>query len=185
RSARFLTMPRLDISRSSFRALVKAAHQRRMSVDSFIRDWMAQKADSSGANDVTNAGEVAADAQSASPTGANTDSADRSAVGAGVGVAHNGSEVGHHAAADSTFEVLWARIEQNAGREISTKRGRGFTYEIEAGYLTVHESGTRVPRSQFRTAWGQWPARGPSAMRGVYAASVVWAVLAGVDAGRR
>ena len=78
----------------------------------------------------------------------------------------------------SAFDALWRRIEMSAGESISTKRGQDFTYEIKAGYLTVRESGARIPRSQFKKALSQWPQTGPSNMRGIYASSVVWAVLA-------
>ncbi|MEE8046160.1 MAG: hypothetical protein V3T49_04905 [Dehalococcoidia bacterium] len=80
--------------------------------------------------------------------------------------------------ANSPFDALWRRIQESAGEAISTKRGRNFTYEVESGYLTVHESGARIPRSQFKKALVQWPQNGPSDMRGIYAAYVVWAVLA-------
>jgi hypothetical protein len=78
----------------------------------------------------------------------------------------------------SSFDALWRCIEQSAGESISMKRDQDFTYEIEAGYLTVRKSGARIPRSQFKKALSQWPQAGPSNMRGIYASSVVWAVFA-------
>ncbi|MDA0596208.1 MAG: hypothetical protein O2921_01105 [Chloroflexi bacterium] len=36
----------------------------------------------------------------------------------------------------------------------------------------------RIPKSQFNKALDQWPQNGPSNLRGIYAASIVWAVLA-------
>ena len=151
------------------------AHQHGMSIDRFIQLLFVRQTDASDENDVINAGEVMTAEGPATPAGA---------LGKGlvsrVDAERKGTRVGRHAVSDSPFEALWGRIELNAGTEIFTKRGQGFTYEVEAGYLIVRESGTRVPRSQFRKALGQWPATGPSAMRGIYAASVVWAVLAGV-----
>lgn len=76
------------------------------------------------------------------------------------------------------FEALWQQISANSGRIFSTKRGQQFSYETTNGYLTVVESGVRIPASQFKKALQQWPQNGPSNMRGVYAASIVWAVLA-------
>ena len=90
---------------------------------------------------------------------------------------------GQRTTRDSSFEALWGRIVLGAGKEISTKRGKGFTYKVEAGYLTVRESGTRVPQSQFRKALDQWPATGPSTMRGIYASTVVWAVMSALAPG--
>lgn len=165
-------MPVLDVSHSSFRALVKAAHERGMSVDRFIQHRFARQSDTPDVNDAINAGEIAAAGRPATPARAYPNrpvsKVDAERTGTSVGPTKT----------SSSFDEVWRRIEQSAGKEISTKRGQSFTYEVEAGYLTVRESGTRVPRSQFRKALGQWPATGPSTMRGVYAASVVWAVLA-------
>lgn len=149
-------MPIIDVSQSSYRALISAAHRRGMSVDRFIQDRFVGQAEEPGEIDPARAGQPASGRRPAEAARPRID----------------------RLAPDSSFEALWGRIEQNAGTEISTRRGHGFTYEVETGYLTVRESGARVPRSQFKKALSQWPAAGPATMRGVYAPSVVWAVLA-------
>ncbi len=168
-------MPIIDISQNSYRALVTAAHRQRMSVDRFIQHRFARETVVSDENAAVNAGEVAAAERPPVSARAHAERPVKNVVSE-----CKETRPGRRSKADSSFKALWGRMELTAGTEISTKRGQGFTYEIEGGYLTVRESGTRVPRSQFRKALGQWPATGPSTMRGVYAASVVWAVLAEV-----
>ncbi|MBN4074220.1 hypothetical protein JYT27_00165 [bacterium AH-315-D21] len=166
-------MPIIDVSQNSYRALVKAAHKQRMSIDRFIQHRLAENADASSLKGTVRTGMAAVGKGSAPGVSTRTD---RAVIGSVPAVERRatGSAFNRH---DSSFEALWERIKQNTGTVISTKRGQGFTYEVEAGYLTVRESGARVPQSQFKKALGQWPTTGPSAMRGVYAASVVWAVL--------
>ena len=154
-------MPIIDVSQSSYRALVKAAHQRGMSIDRFIRHRIAPQSELPGVN----ASNVEVETAAGRPERTKASAEGQETVpGASV--------------ADSAFEALWGRIERSAGVQICTRRGQGFTYEVEAGYLTVCDSGARVPKSQFKKALAQWPATGPSTMRGIYAPSVVWAVLA-------
>ncbi|MDP6667700.1 MAG: hypothetical protein QF357_09930 [Dehalococcoidia bacterium] len=155
-------MPNIDVSQNSYRALIRAAHRARMSLDRFIQYNYGEES----------AETKAATAQSMVPP---------APVPAGTPTpspATGRSQTRQPAGDDPAFEALWGRIELNAGEEISTKRGRGFTYEVESGYLTVRDSGARIPRSQFKKALDQWPKNGPSTMRGIYAPSVVWAVLA-------
>ena len=169
-------MPVIDISQSSYRTLVKAAHQRGLSIDRFIERHIAPDSGSMkangtiGADEITDAGRTEAPhrgpAGSIPPVSDPTAEIERQQAPSGA----NGGESG--------FETLWSNIERTAGRAISTKRGQDFTYVVESDYLTVCETGTRVPKSQFKKALEQWPVAGPSKMRGVYAASVVWAVLA-------
>jgi hypothetical protein len=162
-------MPIIDVSQKSYRSLVKAAHKHGMSIDRFIQHSFSgvaepQKSESPAVSPVQNElpappVQFVADKAVLSPERRPT-----------------APQMGN--VPTSSFEALWSRIEQSAGESISTKRGQDFTYEIEAGYLTVRESGARIPRSQFKKALNQWPQSGPSNMRGIYASSVVWAVLA-------
>lgn len=165
-----ITMPIIDVSQNSYRALVKAAHKRGMSVDRFIQFSFASETGSSGPKLASVDG---VDERSSAP--ATIQSAGRPPLKA---ITERTKPDSASAKTDAHFEALWRRIKENAGDEISTKRGQNFTYEIDAGYLTVRDSGARIPRSQFKKALSQWPQNGPSTMRGIYAASVVWAVLA-------
>lgn len=165
-------MPIIDVSQKSYRSLVKAAHKHGMSIDRFIQHSIsgvgeAEKSETPAESPIQNDQnelqaplvQFVADKSSLTP--------ERRPA------AHQTANV-----PTSSFDALWRRMEQSAGKSISTKRGQDFTYDIEAGYLTVRESGARIPRSQFKKALSQWPQPGPSNMRGIYASSVVWAVLA-------
>lgn len=162
-------MPIIDVSQKSYRSLVKAAHKRGMSIDRFIQHAFEND---SGDLDAENSPTKATQVNNFAPP-VNIDTATaplrpRRAI--------QPASRAHHSS--PAFNALWERIEASAGEAISTKRGQDFTYEVDSGYLTVIESGARIPRSQFKKALGQWPQSGPSNMRGIYAASVVWAVLA-------
>ena len=162
-------MPIINVSQKSYRSLVRAAHKHGMSIDRFIQHRF------SGATDPQK-GETPSEtaAQNELPAPQARFVADNAALSSERRLAVPQTDN----VPTSSFDALWRRIELSAGESISTKRGQDFTYEIEAGYLTVRESGARIPRSQFKKALSQWPQTGPSNMRGIYASSVVWAVLA-------
>ncbi len=149
-------MPIIDVSQKSYRSLVKAAHQRGMSIDRFIQQTLENSA-----SEVETEKESAVIQFSTSPRRQRA-------------IPHSSIDIHPHI----PFDNLWKRIEERAGHSVSTKRGQYFKYKIESGYLTVIESGVRIPKSQFNKALDQWPQNGPSNLRGIYAASFVWAVLA-------
>ena len=155
-------MPIIDVSRSAYRALVITAHQHGMSIDRFIQHRFVEQTHVIDENDVINAGQVVTAEGSATPRGAQSGRA-----GPQIAAKRTGTGVDRRVGGDSAFETLWRRIELNAGTEMFTRREQSFTYEVEAGYLIVRESGTRVPCSQFRKALAQWPATGPSSLRGI------------------
>ena len=158
-------MPIIDVSQKSYRSLVKAAHKRGMSIDRFI-----QQTFEISASEVETEKESAVIQFSASPR---SDSAENQVPRRHRAIPSYSIDIHPHI----PFDNLWKRIEERAGHSISTKRGQDFTYKIESGYLTVFESGVRIPKSQFNKALDQWPQNGPSNLRGIYAASIVWAVL--------
>ncbi|MDA0676708.1 MAG: hypothetical protein O2788_01735, partial [Chloroflexi bacterium] len=63
------------------------------------------------------------------------------------------------------------------GHKFATSRGKKFSYKVTGEYIVVRESSARIPRSQFDKAQKMWPVAGPSRLVGVYAPSVVWAVM--------
>ncbi|MBI4219164.1 MAG: hypothetical protein HY682_03395 [Chloroflexi bacterium] len=75
------------------------------------------------------------------------------------------------------FDKVWLRIEALAGTEFATRSGQVFTYRIEGDYVSPSTSDVRIPVSQFRRAFAMGPVRGPSSLRGIFAPSIVWAVL--------
>jgi hypothetical protein len=163
-------MPIIDVSQKTYRSLVKAAHKRGMSIDRYIQAVARPQIGADGSNPgvesepkqpITAAPVLVTPLRKPISQPAREPASRKPVTASGL-----------------RFSALWGRIEQSAGEAISTKRGQDFTYEVESGYLTVVESGARIPQSQFKKALGQWPQNGPSNMRGIYAASVVWAVLA-------
>ena len=162
-------MPIIDVSQKSYRSLVKAAHKHGMSIDRFIQQSFSGESEPPKSEIPTETG--VQNELPAPPVQLVTDNTASS-------LKRRPTAPQTANVPTSSFDALWRRIEQSAGESISTKRGQDFTYEIEAGYLTVRESGSRIPRSQFKKALSQWPQPGPSNMRGIYASSVVWAVLA-------
>jgi len=159
-------LPIIDVSQNSYRALIKAAHKRGLSVDRFLQQAFESMADQT---------DVANDADTPKPAlqqtnvlpFSNAPHAQRESAAESITIESGG-----------TFDALWQRICANSGRSFLTKRSQEFSYETSPGYLTVVESGARIPSSQFKKALQQWPQNGPSNLRGVYAASFVWAVLA-------
>jgi hypothetical protein len=166
-------MPIIDVSQKSYRSLVKAAHKRGMSIDRFIQHVFENDSPVHESEHSAN-----------TPSQTNNVAAPVSIDTAPTPLRPHRAILAVSAAPDPdrdsnlAFSALWDRIEASAGKAISTKRGQCFTYEVDSGYLTVTESGARIPRSQFKKALSQWPQNGPSNIRGIYAASVVWAVLA-------
>lgn len=72
---------------------------------------------------------------------------------------------------------IWNRVVSMEGHKFSTSRGKKFTYKVNGEYVIVKNSSARIPRSQFAKAEKMWPVKGPSMLVGVYAPSVVWAIM--------
>ncbi len=81
------------------------------------------------------------------------------------------------ASADRDFDAVWNRITSLEGVAFTSKRGAPVRYDVVGRYSVVRGSGARVPKSPFESALEKWPVAGPSALAGVYAPSVVWAIL--------
>jgi len=143
-------MPIIDVSQSSYRALVIAAHERGLSIDRFIQQALVAKPETLSDTNVR-------------------DRKDGTIV----------EFTGLRSITDSErgFDSVWQKIKHHSGERFSTKRGQSLVYEIETDYVVARESGARIPRSQFNKALSQWPAKGPSNMRGIYGASVIWSIL--------
>jgi len=157
-------MPIIDVSQKSYRFLVKAAHKRGVSIDRFIQQSFSSESEPPK-SEISEEAPIQNDQNElpAPPVQLVADNAASSFKRRPTALQTT------KMVPTSSFDALWRRIEQSAGKSISTKRGQDFTYEIEAGYLTVRESGSGIPRSQFKKALSQWPQAGPSNMRGIYA----------------
>jgi hypothetical protein len=73
--------------------------------------------------------------------------------------------------------TIWDKVVSMEGHRFATSRGKKFSYKVPGEYIVVRESSARIPRSQFDKAQKMWPVAGPSRLVGVYAPSVVWAVM--------
>ena len=73
--------------------------------------------------------------------------------------------------------TIWDKVVSMEGHKFATSRGKKFSYTVTGEYIVVRESSARIPRSQFDKAQKMWPVVGPSRLVGVYAPSVVWAVM--------
>jgi hypothetical protein len=72
---------------------------------------------------------------------------------------------------------IWDKVVSMEGHRFATSRGKRFSYKVTGEYIVVRDSSARIPRSQFAKAEKMWPVSGPSRLVGVYAPSVVWAVM--------
>lgn len=75
------------------------------------------------------------------------------------------------------FDRVWERVRDLAGTEFATRSGQRFSYVVDGSYVAPSTSDVRIPVSQFRKAFAIGPVRGPASFRGVFAPSIVWAVL--------
>lgn len=75
---------------------------------------------------------------------------------------------------------VWDKVVSMEGHRFATSRGKKFSYKVTGEYIVVRDSQARIPRSQFDKAQKMWPVTGPSRLVGVYAPSVVWAVMRAV-----
>lgn len=83
------------------------------------------------------------------------------------------SQAGGHRIGNS----IWDKVVSMEGHRFATSRGKKFSYKVTGEYIVVRDSSARIPRSQFDKAQKMWPVSGPSHLVGVYAPSVVWAVM--------
>jgi hypothetical protein len=143
-------LPEVTLSRRTFRAVVAAAHAQGMSVDAYLRGVLGQS---------ENYGPRAVSDRPAPGRRFNPD--DTGATGLTGG-----------------FETVWAAVKALEGAAFRTWRGAEFRYSVDGDYVLIASTPWRVPRSAFRRAFEQWPADRPSSLRGVFAPSHVWAVLA-------
>ena len=91
----------------------------------------------------------------------------------GIGV----SEDGERLPGRQIGGTIWDKVVSMEGHRFATSRGKKFSYKVTGEYIVVRDSQARIPRSQFDKAQKMWPVSGPSRLVGVYAPSVVWAVM--------
>ncbi len=186
-------MPGIIVSRPIFNTLFKLAHEEGLSINAYLTRLL----ENAGPDAVKQAtvGAVAATDSSSVP-------ADQTVTAEIAGTEGTGPEVGsptvrHHDVRPIEYDddidgadvngaqpparrignSIWDKVVSMEGRRFSTSRGKKFSYKVTGEYIVVRDSQARIPRSQFDKAMKMWPVTGPSRLVGVYAPSVVWAVM--------
>jgi hypothetical protein len=79
------------------------------------------------------------------------------------------------------IDVVWARIEQNAGGVFETATGLEFSYRVPGQFLRVVRDGREINRSLSRTNFSKalqaMPAAKPSAIKDRQGSAYTWAIL--------
>lgn len=194
-------MPGLIVSRPIFNTLFKLAHEEGISINAFLTKLL-ENAGPDGLKQAVSGKPLvavgAASSEASTPAseiaGSEQDSVVRPAATsvatapqprhelrpiaydeeepepAGVGASPDNAE---HQFGNST----WDRVVSMEGRRFATSRGKKFSYKVTGEYIVVRDSQARIPKSQFDKAQKMWPVSGPSRLVGVYAPSVVWAIM--------
>lgn len=194
-------MPGIIVSRPIFNKLFKLAHDESLSINAFLTKLLENagpdalspaaparpQVSENGASpashglDMVGSERDAEDAESVQPEPAATRQhqvrqidydVEREPVGArapmDTGERQRGRRIG---------DSIWDKVVSMEGQRFATSRGKRFTYKVTGDYIVVRDSQARIPRSQFDKAQKMWPVSGPSRLVGVYAPSVVWAVM--------
>ncbi len=185
-------MPGIIVSRPIFNTLFKLAHEEGLSINAFLTRLL----ENAGPDAVKQAAalkQVSADSSQASPdvaadmAGSEVDAATTPGVRQ-----HNVRPIEYDDEPEPVSAVsgeedrapgrkignsVWDKVVSMEGRRFATSRGKKFSYKVTGEYIIVRDSQARIPRSQFDKAQKMWPVTGPSRLVGVYAPSVVWAVM--------
>ncbi len=195
-------MPGIIVSRPIFNSLFKLAHEEGLSINAFltrllesagpdaVKQAVAGRPVTSDSNPtVLNASgmpNIAGAEQHTVEMGVSPDVSqqpvrpieyDEELESAGVGRSGMTSEAGEPTPGRRIGNSVWDKVVSMEGRRFATSRGKKFSYKVTGEYIVVRDSQARIPRSQFDKAQKMWPVTGPSRLVGVYAPSVVWAVL--------
>jgi hypothetical protein len=76
------------------------------------------------------------------------------------------------------FDSVWQRIEAHAGKEFRTKTGLPFRYTVVGTNVVPDRTGYPLHVSNFRTAFGLLPLRGPGEINAIVRGpAYVYAIL--------
>lgn len=192
-------MPGIIVSRPIFNTLFKLAHEEGLSINAYLTRLLERTGPDAAAAD--GQGAVGRDAAVAGEAVTTNGAAVAVAAGgsAEATVVANAPDVKRHDIKPITYEdeggagdvddddvrprgrrignSVWDKVVSMEGHRFSTSRGKKFSYKVTGEYVVVRQSQARIPRSQFDKAMKMWPVTGPSKLVGVYAPSVVWAVM--------
>lgn len=196
-------MPGIIVSRPIFNTLFRLAHEQGLSINAFLTKLLENSSSDATSQAAAGAGAAAGPAEQpvdgvehggsvngpvlpepelaqqqpgrsagAPPQPVESFQPDRPGRGVSQPVGGVGRGMSEEEADD-----LWEKVSALAGRKLATSRGKKFTFRVNGEYVVVRESSARIPKSQFHKAEKMWPVRGPSQLVGVYAPSIVWAVM--------
>lgn len=189
-------MPGIIVSRPIFNTLFKLAHEEGLSINAFLTSLL-ENAGPDGVKQVATGKLVTTDSSSPDPVGQDIAGTEQSAgeLGSLPGVRQHSvrpieyedAPTRANTSAPNDFDdrtsgrkignSIWDKVVSMEGRKFATSRGKKFSYKVTGEYIVVRDSQARIPRSQFDKAQKMWPVTGPSRLVGVYAPSVVWAVM--------
>ena len=184
-------MPGIIVSRPIFNTLFKLAHEEGLSINAFLTKLLensgpdAVKHAASGAEATQPAAAPPAPVPFADQGGFNTTALPDSPAPNVRPIEYDDEPQVTRVSATAAGSVdsdrignsVWDKVVSMEGKRFATSRGKKFSYRVNGEYIVVRDSQARIPKSQFDKAQKMWPVTGPSRLVGVYAPSVVWAVM--------
>ena len=182
-------MPGIIVSRPIFNTLFKLAHDEGLSINAFLTKLLEKsgpEAVSQAAASAPAAAQPVTQIQGAEQDGPVPVQSQPTAPeikpiryeqAAEESEARVDQGTGELAAPRRIGNTVWDKVVSMEGHRFATSRGKKFSYKVTGEYIVVRDSQARIPRSQFDKAQKMWPVTGPSRLVGVYAPSVVWAVM--------
>ncbi len=180
-------MPGIIVSRPIFNTLFKLAHDEGLSINAFLTKLLEKSGpDASGSTAGPATAAAATPIQGAEQDGPVSAQPQQPAADirpirydqeSEESPVNANTDTGELAAPRRIGNSVWDRVVSMEGHRFATSRGKKFSYKVTGEYIVVRDSQARIPRSQFDKAQKMWPVSGPSRLVGVYAPSVVWAVM--------
>ena len=76
-----------------------------------------------------------------------------------------------------SIEFIWSQIVAHRGDTIHQKRGKPFTYAIVGNAVSPSTTNRLLPKSDFNSALGLMPLRGPGEIQHLQGPSYIYAIL--------
>ncbi len=78
----------------------------------------------------------------------------------------------------ASFDEVWDRIVENEGETFQTLRKLKLTYKVDGNSVCPSRTEYKIPKSDFKKAYGMIPIRGPGDIGDVVRGpSYIWAIL--------
>jgi hypothetical protein len=75
------------------------------------------------------------------------------------------------------FEVVWKRIETEAGKDFALMRGAPFTYAVSHGAVHPSRTNHQIPKSHFEKALVLVPLKNTAVVQDLRGPSFIYAIL--------